>query len=75
MQLAGWISTTNLNIDIPNWAGVWFCIFPNIESLSFQALAVIYVLGSYFAARYVTKRKAMKQKMIPNNVNPRVINQ
>ncbi|NRD77035.1 FTR1 family protein [Bacillus sp. BRMEA1] len=65
MQLAGWISTTNLNINIPNWAGVWFCIFPTVETLSFQALAVFYVLGSYFAARYLTKKKAIKQKMIP----------
>jgi len=64
MQLAGWISTTNLNLNIPNWAGVWFCIFPTVETLSFQALAVIYVLGSYFAARYLTKRKAIKQKLI-----------
>lgn len=70
MQLAGWISTTTLNLNIPNWAGVWFCIFPTLETLSFQALAIVYVLGSYFAARYLTKRKAIKQKIIssPKNV-------
>jgi high-affinity iron transporter len=61
MQLAGWIGTTTLNINIPNWAGVWFCLFPTAETLSLQALAVIYVLGSYFAARYITKRKASNQ--------------
>jgi high-affinity iron transporter len=66
MQLAGWISTTTLNINIPNWAGVWFCAFPTVETLSFQALAVVYVLGSYYAARYLTKKKAIKQKLIPN---------
>ncbi|RXZ02152.1 FTR1 family iron permease [Fictibacillus sp. S7] len=64
MQLAGWMSTTTLNIYIPEWAGVWFCIFPTVETLAFQALAVVYVLGSYFAARYFTKRKAVKQKLI-----------
>jgi high-affinity iron transporter len=63
MQLAGWIGTTTLNIYIPDWAGVWFCLFPTAETLYLQALAVIYVLGSYFAARYITKRKAMKQKL------------
>jgi high-affinity iron transporter len=63
MQLAGWIGTTTLNLNIPNWAGVWFCLFPTAETLSLQALAVIYVLGSYFAARYFTKRKAIKQKL------------
>lgn len=66
MQLAGWIGTTTININIPNWAGVWFCIFPTVETLSFQALAVVYVLGSYFAARYFTKKKAIKQKLISN---------
>ncbi|MCQ6281957.1 FTR1 family protein [Bacillus sp. EB600] len=65
MQLAGWMSTTTIkNLYIPDWAQVWFCIFPTVETLSFQALAVIYVLGSYFAQRYLTKRKAIKQKII-----------
>ncbi|OIK08902.1 iron permease [Bacillus sp. MUM 116] len=66
MQLAGWIGTTTIkNLYIPDWAQVWFCIFPTVETLSFQAFAVIYVLGSYFLQRYLTKRKAIKQKMIP----------
>lgn len=64
MQLAGWMSSTPLNIAIPNWAQVWFCIFPNVESMTFQALAVVYVLGSYGLQRYLTKRKAIKQKLI-----------
>jgi high-affinity iron transporter len=64
MQLAGWMTSTPLNIPIPNWAQVWFCIFPNVESLAIQALAVIYVLGSYGLQRHLTKRKAIKQKII-----------
>ncbi|MED1490750.1 MULTISPECIES: FTR1 family iron permease [Bacillaceae] len=61
MQLAGWISTTSINVHFPNWLGVWFCVFPNVEGLSSQAVAVVYVLGSYFLQRYLTKRKAMKK--------------
>jgi high-affinity iron transporter len=61
MQLAGWISTTAINIYIPNWMGVWFCLFPTVETLSSQVLAVVYVVGSYLAAHYLTKRKAAKQ--------------
>jgi len=64
MQLAGWMSTTPININIPNWAQVWFCVFPNVESMVFQALAVVYVLGSYGAQRYLTKRKAIKHKLV-----------
>jgi high-affinity iron transporter len=63
MQLAGWISTTHVNINIPDWMGVWFCIFPTKETLISQFLAVIYVLGSYFAARYLTKKKSKQIKM------------
>jgi high-affinity iron transporter len=61
MQLAGWISTTTIPIYIPNWMGIWFCLFPTVETLTSQLLAVIYVLGSYMAARYLTKRKANKR--------------
>jgi high-affinity iron transporter len=61
MQLAGWMSTTSIGVHFPNWMGVWFCVFPNVEGLSLQAVAVVYVLGSYFLQRYLTKRKAMRK--------------
>ncbi|KQL55134.1 iron permease [Heyndrickxia shackletonii] len=61
MQLAGWMSTTSIGVEFPDWMGVWFCVFPNVEGLSLQAVAVIYVLGSYFLQRYLTKRKAEKK--------------
>lgn len=65
MQLAGWMTTTTIPyLNIPHWAQVWFCVFPNVESLSFQGLAVVYVLGSYFAQRFITKRKAIKRRII-----------
>ncbi|TCP21290.1 high-affinity iron transporter [Scopulibacillus darangshiensis] len=64
MQLAGWLSTTSIDAQFPDWLGVWFCVFPNVEGLSLQALAVVYVLGSYFLQRYLTKRKAMKSLSI-----------
>jgi high-affinity iron transporter len=54
MQLAGWIGTTNVSWLqwIPDWAGLWFSIFPNVETILAQSLAVILVLGSYGLARY-----------------------
>jgi high-affinity iron transporter len=48
MQLAGWMPTTNLNIPIPDWMGLWFSIFPNTQSLAAQAVAAIVVIGSFF---------------------------
>jgi high-affinity iron transporter len=55
MQLAGWIGTTeisSLKNVIPDWAGLWFSIFPTVQTLVAQVIALILVVGSYFAARY-----------------------
>jgi high-affinity iron transporter len=53
MQLAGWIHTTNIPwLKIPNWAGLWFSIFPTVQTLVLQGIALAVVVGSYFAARY-----------------------
>ena len=54
MQLAHWIPTTKipwLTSIMPDWTGVWFSIFPTVETLAAQALAAALVIGSYFAAR------------------------
>jgi high-affinity iron transporter len=54
MQLAGWISTTNIPWLqwIPDWAGTWLSIFPNWETVGAQFLVLLVVLGCYFLARY-----------------------
>jgi len=53
MQLAGWIATTNISWLqwIPAWAGVWFSVFPNIQTFAGQGLAILLVAGSYFVSR------------------------
>ena len=54
MQLAGWLPTTplsRLSEMIPGWAGLWFSLFPTLETLVSQFLAGVLVLGSYFTAR------------------------
>ena len=53
LQQASWIGTTALSWPIPAWLGVWFSVFPNVESIAAQAVAAILVLGSYFAAPHV----------------------
>jgi high-affinity iron transporter len=55
MQQAGWIRTTtipSLENVIPAWAGIWFSVFPTVQTLVAQAIAAVLVVGSYFAARY-----------------------
>ena len=54
MQLAHWIPTTalpGLAVLIPPWMGLWFSVFPTLETLAAQAVATLLVVGSYFAAR------------------------
>jgi high-affinity iron transporter len=54
MQLAGWIGTTPIpGVSVPGWAGTWFSVFPNVETIVAQVLALLVVLGSYVAAQYV----------------------
>jgi high-affinity iron transporter len=53
MQQAHWISTTAVNLPIPDWMGLWFAVFPTVESLTAQACAAVFVIGSYFLAQYV----------------------
>jgi high-affinity iron transporter len=53
MQLAHWLPTTTIPAladKIPAWMGLWFSIFPTVESLAAQAIAAVLVLGSYFVA-------------------------
>jgi len=54
MQLAHWISTTeitSLKNYLPPWMGLWFAVFPTVETLVAQLIAAVLVIGSYFAAR------------------------
>ncbi len=54
MQLAHWISTTTISgLDqwVPAWAGLWFSVFPTVETLAAQAIAGAIVVGSYYYAR------------------------
>ena len=54
MQLAHWIPTTKIDAlenVIPGWMGLWFSIFPTVETLAAQGLAALIVVGSYFLAK------------------------
>jgi high-affinity iron transporter len=51
MQQANWIPATSIGITLPDWLGVWFAVFPNIQGLLAQTGAVLVVLGSYILAQ------------------------
>lgn len=54
MQLARWLPRTPIPpLDglIPGWMGLWFAVFPTVETLAAQILAAVLVVGSYLLAR------------------------
>jgi high-affinity iron transporter len=37
---------------VPPWMGLWFAVFPTVETLIAQFIAALLVVGSYYAARH-----------------------
>ena len=61
MQQAGWLPTHHLSLPIPDWMGVWFATFPNVECLAGQALAVLVLVGSYAWVRSRVPKGATRE--------------
>ncbi len=60
MQLAGWLPTTPVRVlepFVPAWAGLWFSVFPTVETLVGQGVAAVLVLGSYLAAGHEARKR------------------
>lgn len=54
MQLAHWLPITDipwLAQILPSWMGLWFSVYPTVQTLAAQAVAAVLVIGSYFAAQ------------------------
>jgi high-affinity iron transporter len=58
MQGVGWLPVHSLDIDFPLWMGTWLGIYPTVETLGAQLLALGFVIGSYYAAEWYRKNKA-----------------
>ncbi len=60
MQGVGWLPIHPLDIEFPLWLGTWLGVYPTVETLVAQALALCFVIGSYFAAEWMRKRELRK---------------
>ncbi|HEX5438772.1 MAG TPA: FTR1 family protein [Gemmatimonadaceae bacterium] len=59
MQLAHWLPSTPvpaLASVIPSWAGLWFAVFPTLETLTAQLIAAALVVGSYLVVHLQLRR-------------------
>jgi high-affinity iron transporter len=61
LQQAGWIGTTPLHVAVPGWMGLWFSIFPNVDTVLAQAAAAALVVGSYFLAEELKVRRPRRK--------------
>jgi high-affinity iron transporter len=57
LQGVGWFPITPLELQLPLWTGTWLGVFPTVETLGAQAAALVFVLGSYFAAERLRHRR------------------
>jgi high-affinity iron transporter len=72
MQLAGWIGTTNIpGVTLPGWLGTWFSIFPNVETIVAQVVAVAIVVGSYVGAQYLRVWRPRRAGQTPAHIAER----
>jgi high-affinity iron transporter len=55
MQGVGWVPITSLDVQFPYWMGLWFGIFPTVETIVAQVAAAAFVVGSYFLAERMRK--------------------
>ena len=70
MQLAGWLGTTPVAwLPAPAWLQLWFAVFPTVETLSAQTIALTLVLGSYWAAHQPAAPSADRQ-VVPAEGSP-----
>jgi high-affinity iron transporter len=57
----GWLPRHDTPFDVPGWLGAWFEIYPVWETLAAQALAAVFVVGSYYAAEYVKVKRPQRR--------------
>ncbi|HUB77123.1 MAG TPA: hypothetical protein VL977_08695 [Solirubrobacteraceae bacterium] len=68
MQLAGWVGTTSIGLHFPGWVGTWFSLFPNVETIVAQIVALVLVLGSYMLAEHLRVRRPRRQGLAPAQI-------
>jgi high-affinity iron transporter len=71
LQQAGWIGTTPVNVAIPGWMGLWFAIFPNVQTIVAQVVAAVLVVGSYFLAEELRVRRPRRRGADPAEIAER----
>jgi high-affinity iron transporter len=60
LQVVGWMPIHAIQaVSLPYWLGMWFGIYPTWEGVLLQAAAVGMVIGSYYLAEWMQKRRRL----------------
>jgi high-affinity iron transporter len=70
LQVVGWLPTSPISgISMPYWIGMWFGTYPTWQGILLQLAAAGFVVGSYYLAEGLRKRKIKeKAKISAQNV-------
>ncbi len=64
LQGVGWLSITPVDVALPLWMGTWLGVYPTVETLGAQLAALVFVIGSYYAAEWVRKRRPRRKARV-----------
>ena len=63
MQVVGWLPIHAITgLTIPYWLGTWFGMYPTWEGIILQFIAAFYVIGTYYLAEGMRKKKIFSPK-------------
>ncbi len=70
MQKVGWLPVTPIEgLELPYWAGAWLGLYPTWQGLGAQLAALVFVIGSYFGAEALRKRR--RARLLGEPLQPR----
>jgi high-affinity iron transporter len=67
-QQLGWLPSHPTPFTLPTWMGSWFEMYSTWETLAIQALAAVFVIGSYYLAEYVKVTRPRRRGIEPTAV-------
>jgi high-affinity iron transporter len=70
MQGTSWVPITPLEVSLPYWAGLWFGVYPTIETIGAQIAAAAFVIGSYFLAQEMKVKGPRRRRAKTQAVEP-----
>jgi high-affinity iron transporter len=61
LQGIGWLASTPTSFRVPLSWSIWLGVYPTWEGIGAQLAALVFVLGSYFAAREIQVKRPQRQ--------------